>query len=291
MVAWTLPAELVAWITALAGLLHARLAGRLVPPVRGALFAQGCRTVASWPGAAGLGRDFRLDYYFLGGLGRKAESVASLLLCRAVAVLAPGDRLLFALDDAPTKRAGRRVEGAGIRHNPTPGPAGQHFLSGHVRVTIAWVLRHPLWGAIGLPLQERDGWVAYFCTDPRATVAQGLEAVADRSAIEQDFHDLKEVHGLGQQQVRRYGANVAVYHLNLWLHTLIELWAWGQPPARRSDRRDRPWDARPRRPSHADRRNALRRACLRTEIRKAGLRSPLSRKIQTLMHGLIKRVT
>ena len=35
---------------------------------------------------------------------------------------------LFALDDSPTKRSEPRVEGAGIHHNPTPGPAAQKFL-------------------------------------------------------------------------------------------------------------------------------------------------------------------
>src|SRR5262249_5327283 len=46
-------------------------------------------------------------------------------------------------------------------------------------------------------LREADGWVAFFCTDPHATVAQILEAVADRAVIEQDFHDVKEVHEAG----------------------------------------------------------------------------------------------
>src|SRR5439155_1263552 len=82
-----------------------------------------------------------------------------------------------------------------------------------------------------------------------ATVAQVLEAVADRAAIEQNFHDLKEVHGAGQQQVRNYGANVAAYHLNLWLHTLIELWAWPRPHAELCDRTQSPWDDPERRPS------------------------------------------
>lgn len=49
-------------------------------------------------------------------------------------------------------------------------------------------------------VRERDGsWRAYFCTNPHASVAEILEAVADRSAIEQNFHDLKEVHGVGEQ--------------------------------------------------------------------------------------------
>ena len=150
----------------------------------------------------------------------------------------------------------------------------------------------PAGGRIRVVLvREHDGWVAFFSTDPDATPRQILEAVADRSAVEQDFHDLKEVHGAGQQQVRYYWANVAVYHLNLWLHTLIELWAWGKTHGQLCDRRDSPWDRSDRRPSHADRRKALRRWCLQTEIRKAGHRRPLSRKLRVLYRSLLKLVT
>ncbi len=55
-------------------------------------------------------------------------------------------------DDSPTKRFGPKVEGADVHHNPTPGPADQPFLYGHVWVTISLALRHPKWGTIGLPL-------------------------------------------------------------------------------------------------------------------------------------------
>ena len=140
-------------------------------------------------------------------------------------------------------------------------------------------------------VREPDSWVAFFCTDPDASVAQILQAVAHRSAIEQDFHDVKEVHGAGQPQVRHIWANVAVYHLTLWLHTLIELWAWDQPPSKLRDRRASPWDDPERRPSHADRRNALRRACIqRTFSPTIGLAS-LSRKSRALVNGLLKLVT
>ncbi len=61
----------------------------------------------------------------------------------------------MAIDDTPSKRYGPKVEGAGIHHNPTPGPAGAKFVYGQVWVTLAWVVRHPLWGAIGLPLLAR----------------------------------------------------------------------------------------------------------------------------------------
>jgi hypothetical protein len=444
MATWQLPGELVLWITQLSEPLHGRLAWRLLPLMTGMLFARGRRTVASWLRAAGVGNDFRAYYYFLGSLGRNVNYLAGLLLRRAVSVIEPGERLLLALDDTPTKRYGPQVEGAGIHHNPTPGPADQKFLYGHVWVTLAWVVRHPRWGAIGLPLRawlyvrqkqigwlqrqygvtfqtklemgadlvvwaagwlrilgkklwvvadgayakrpflrpvlatgvvvvsrlrkdaalwsvpvaprpgqpkkrgrkpkygtqalslakraghsrgwqtedfvlygktvtktfktflatypvvgglirvvlvhEDEGWVAFFCTDPEAPVGQILEAVADRAAIEQDFHDLKEVHGAGQQQVRHYWANVAVYHLNLWLHTLIELWAWQQSHRQLCDRSDSPWDSPARRPSHADRRNALRRQCLHNEIRASQRRKRLAPKFRTLLRRLLKLV-
>jgi hypothetical protein len=356
MVEWQLPVELTLWITHLSQPLHARLRGRLLPLMLGMLFAQGRRTVASWLRGAALGSDYRRYYYFLGSRGRKTSFVASLFLRRVVSVIVPEERLLFALDDTPTKRFGPQVEGAGIHHNPTPGPADQKFLYGHVWVTVAWVVHHPRWGAIGLPLRallyvrqkqmallqrlygvtfqtklemaaelvewlvtwlrflgkplwvvvdgayagrpflkralavgvvvvsrlrrdaalrsvpvpprpgerkplarpptygkeslslakraghrqgwqtdtfvlygravsktyqtflatwepvgglirvvlvrEEDDWKAFFCTLTTATVEQILEAVADRATIEQDFHDLKEVHGTGKQQVR-----------------------------------------------------------------------------------------
>ena len=38
-----------------------------------------------------------------------------------------------------------------------------------------------------------------------------------------------------------------------------ELWAWDRPDEELVDRSASPWDAEPRRPSHADKRKALRR--------------------------------
>jgi hypothetical protein len=440
MATWQLPAPVALWVAILAEPLHARLARRLLPVLVGMLFARGRRTVTSWLRAAGIGETFPAYYYFLGSLGRKVDLVASALLRLAVTVVTPGERLLLGIDDTPTKRYGPKVQGAGIHHNPTPGPADQQFLYGHVWVTLAWLVRHPRWACIGLPLRaclyvrqkdigklprrtkvkfrtklemaaelivwlaarlrrlgktiwvvvdgaygkrpvlqqakanqvvvvsrlrkdarlydvpkpprqrrpgrprlygspislakrgahprgwqtgefslygqtltktyksfvatyppaggairvvivrETDGWVAFFATDPNATIAQVLEAVADRAALEQDFHDLKEVHGAGQQQVRNYWANVAVYHLNLWLHTLIELWAWARPQAELCDRSHSPWDDPERRPSHADRRNALRRSCLQLEFSAARLRHRLSRKLRRLFTGLLRMV-
>lgn len=442
MANWTLPAEVALSITDLAFLLHATNAWRLKRLVVGMLFARGRLTVSTWLRAGELGDDYRAYYYLLGSLGRKVKWLAAALLRRVLYVVAPGDRLLFAIDDTLTKRYGPHVEGAGIHHNPTPGPADQRFAYGHVWVTLALVVRHPLWGTIGLPLlaflyvrqmnltgiapwyrvkfqtkleqaaalvewlmvwlenlgktvwvvadgayakapflkraikagvvvvsrlrkdaalwsvppvvpagqrrrgaprkygaerlhlakraghargwehgtftlygqeqqvcyktflatyqpagglirvvivrQERRVWRAYFCTDANATVAAILEAVADRSAIEQNFHDLKEVHGAGQQQLRNYWANIAAYHLVMWLHTLIELWAWNKRHKDLVNRRASPWDDATRRPSHADRRNALRRSCLETDFQREAAAGGFSRKTRRLWARLLK---
>jgi len=52
--------------------------------------------------------------------------------------LAPGlgSRILLAMDDSPTARYGRHVEGAGIHHDPTAGPANGQWLYGHNWVTL-----------------------------------------------------------------------------------------------------------------------------------------------------------
>lgn len=60
-----------------------------------------------------------------------------------------------------------------------------------------------------------------------------MEAFADRAAIEPVFHDVKEVWRSGQQQVRSLWANIAAWHVNLWLHKLVELWAWSGNGCRR----------------------------------------------------------
>ena len=101
----------------------------------------------------------------------------------------------------------------------------------------------------------------------RQSVVEILEAFADRATIEQDFHDVKEVWGSGQQQVRNIWTNLAVYNLNLWMHTLVELWAWDRSArATLSIAATRPGTMPERRPSHANRRKALRQQILRNEL-------------------------
>jgi DDE superfamily endonuclease len=433
------------WIKELANCLDRRVSWRLVPLLTGLLFATGRRTVSSWLRAGNLSNDYQDYYYFLCALGHKVKLLAAVLVRIAVQVIAPDGRILLAIDDTPSKRYGRKVEGAGVHHNPTPGPAGAKFVYGHNWVTLAWVVRHPWWGAIGLPLlaglyvrrkdiaaqqltllrkvafktklvlaaelvswastwlhllgrklwvvtdgayakraflkvakaraivvsrlrkdaalfevpaavppgqrrrgrprkygkkaislakragqrrgwqigifllyghevskryktflatyrpagglirvvlvQEDDNsWRAYLCTEAEATVAEILEAVADRSALEQVFHDVKEVHGVGQAQTRNYWSNVAVYHVQLWWHTLIELWAWHRSADELVDRQLSPWDDVARRPSHADRRNALRRQCLEEEFRAIAPSDSTARKIHKLWRRTVRLV-
>lgn len=436
------PVEVGLWIKSLSSVLHATHAWRLAPLLGGMLFAHGRRTVTSWLRAGELSNDYQNYYYFLSTLGRKVKSLAGVLLQVALRTIPLEQRLLFAIDDTPTKRYGPHVQGAGIHHNPTPGPAEQKFVYGHVWVTLSWVVRHTLWGTIGLPLlaylyvrranmtelprqsrvpfqtkleqaaglvewlaswlkyrgktlwvvvdgayikmpflkralqvgatvigrlrkdaalwsvpavlapgQRRRGrprkygaerislakraghrqgwqrdtftlygaavpvcyktflatykpagglirvvlvredsgaWRAYMSTDVNATVEAILEAVADRSVIEQNFHDLKEVHGVGQQQLRNYWANIGAYHLTMWLHTLIELWAWHRSTKALVDRSASPWDNLKRRPSHADRRNALRRQCLQNDFQRDIAAAGLKRKTRRLWSRLLK---
>jgi hypothetical protein len=151
-----LPALLSAWFCQLATVLDRRSARRLPQLLWGALFARGRRTVTAWFRAAGITSDFRPAYHTLWAAGRRAGDLAARLLggvVRPLLAQAPGDRLLFALDDTPTARYGPCIEGAGIHHNPSPGPAGEKFVYGHVWVTLAWLAHHPAWGTLALPLR------------------------------------------------------------------------------------------------------------------------------------------
>ena len=149
----------------------------------------------------------------------------------------------------------------------------------------------PVGGVIRVVLvREPDRWVAYFSTDPDLSVASILETVADRSALEQVFHDVKEVHGAGQQQLRHVWANVGAWNLIGWWHTLVELWAWDRPQSRSCDRSDSPWDQAERRPSHANRCQELRREAMQEEYSSLPSRAGLRRKIRRFIQRLMRRV-
>src|SRR6266404_4672153 len=106
-------------------------------------------------------------------------------------------RLVFALDDTPTARYGRHVQGAGIHRDPTPAPGGAAWLYGHIWVTLAWLGRHARWDTLALPLvaalyvRQKDvarlpkeyGWVF------RTKLTLAVELLR---------HVLSWVHGLGK---------------------------------------------------------------------------------------------
>jgi hypothetical protein len=417
------------WFSRLASALDPRSAPRLALLFFGAVLARGRRTVTTWIRAAKLSGQFRPCYTAVAAAGKRADRIARRLLTEVVAPLLKGStRLTLALDDTPTQRYGPHVQGAGVHHNPTPGPAGSPYVYGHVFVVLGLLVNHKAWGMIALPLlarlyvrkkdlpgiapkhrpefrtklelavellrwakpwlellklsiwvvadgayakrdflkpaqalgmtvvsrlrkdaalwtvpgpkppgrrgpapiygdrrinlakragqrrgwstgvfdlygektvkryktflatwrpagglirvvlvDEPTGWRAYFCTDPSARVAEILGTVADRFSLEITFRDCKEVVGAGQQQVRFVWASVGAFHVCLWTFTMTEAWAWGRPAEELVDRSESPWDSPLRRPSHADKRRAWRRALLAEEIR-AVLRSGMTER-------------
>jgi DDE superfamily endonuclease len=440
-----LPAFVSACFAAGGSALDKRSAMRLPLLLLGALLAKGRRTVTAWFRAAGITDDFRCYYNTLWAVGRRGPFVAACLFCRVVKpllLMCSSDHLIFAIDDSPTKRYGPCIQGAGLHHNPTRGPAGEKFLYGHLWVTLAWLGQHPFCGVLALPLQalvyiraqdvvdlnkeypeyrwtfrtklelavelvlwllcwlgqtaksiwvvvdggyakrpflrpllergltvfgrlrkdaglrslpsgqrrqgqrgplptygkqsislakragqqrgwqevtctqygrqvtktvkvfpatwepvggailvvlvkEEDGWLAFFCTDVNVSVAAVLETMAARGAIEQTFKDVKEVWGAQQQQLRNVYACIGAFNVNLWMYSLVEVWAWSTDEDVLTDRRASPWDSEPRRPSHADKRKALQREVLQSEIETALAGRPTKGDLRALAQRLL----
>ena len=135
---------------------------------------------------------------------------------------------------------------------------------------------------------DNGGWAAYYCTEPTVSVQDILETIAARWAIEEHFHDVKEVWGAGQQQVRNVWSSIGCWHLTQWMYTLVELCAWQMTAAELVDRSDRPWDNPSRRPSHRDRRRVLARQMLRNEYSTTLPASADAKKMLPFFEQLIK---
>jgi hypothetical protein len=138
--------------------------------------------------------------------------------------------------------------------------------------------------------ESKDCFRAFMCTDLTASAVEIIEAVADRYAIEQNFSDIKEIEGAGQQQVRTLGSNIGTFHLNLWLHSMVELWAWDKSAKVLCDRSDSPWDDVFRRPSHADKCAALRREVLKQTFFVSSDKNHEINKIHKQFYKLLKLV-
>ena len=93
------------WFSRLASALDRRSAARLAWLFLGAVLARGRRTVTSWIRAAGLSAQFQPCYTTVAAAGKKAVAISAQLVAMAIKPLL-GDlsRILFAIDDTPTRR-------------------------------------------------------------------------------------------------------------------------------------------------------------------------------------------
>lgn len=141
-------------VATLSSLLDRRIAFRLAIIIAGMLLADGRRTASAWFVAGGVHDDWDRFYDCLVQVGWRSSQLAVAVLSLIIKKLTPidGSRVLLGIDDSPTARYGKHVEGAGVHHNPTPGPADGKWLYGHNWVCLAWLARHPMWGAIAFPL-------------------------------------------------------------------------------------------------------------------------------------------
>jgi hypothetical protein len=155
MSSWTLPPFLSTRFTRLAHQLDARIRPLFEAILVGIFCSSEIRRTASaWFRAAGIGREFRRAYRVIGSVGRKAEAMATtLLLAVEHSAAAIDEAITLAIDDTPSARYGPHVEGAGLHHNPTPGPSGAAFVYGHSFVTLARIATHPEHGTIALPIR------------------------------------------------------------------------------------------------------------------------------------------
>src|ERR1700752_1270107 len=133
-----------------------RIAFRLACLASGMLLADDRRTASSWFMTAGVQDDWDPFYDCRVSVGRQSQKLATAVLTLVVRKFDPGPegRVLLGVDDSPTQRYGRQIEGAGVHHHPTPGPADGEWLYGHNWVTLAWLARHAPWGVTALALRS-----------------------------------------------------------------------------------------------------------------------------------------
>src|SRR5262249_15458803 len=129
-----LPSLLATAFLNLARWLQRRSAVRLPVLLCGLLFARGRRTVTSSlraagitparsPGPPGIPPAPRPPPPPAAPPGRQPSHMAPSVQSAVRPLRAP-QRLLVGIDDTPPSRYGPCVEGCGIHHNPSPGPAG-----------------------------------------------------------------------------------------------------------------------------------------------------------------------
>jgi hypothetical protein len=212
------------------------------------------------------------------------------------------DAVLYAQLKQPKKRKrgrprkyGKRIKLANVVNNPDGWFKVKAFLYGREETKEVKIFK-ALYKPAGCLVQvlavheSKDCFRAFMCTDLSASARQVLEAVADRYAIEQNFSDLKVIEGTGQQQVRTLNSNIGAFHLNLWLHSTVELWAWNKPSKALCNRSNSPWDDVYRRPSHADKCIALKKEVLKQTFFVSSDKSHEINKIHKQFYKLLKLV-
>lgn len=114
------------------------------------------RTVTAWLQAAQISNDFRQIFYHMPNIGRNSNILFDMMLDEILKklgpVLATSGFIRIVLDDSPTKRYGRKIEGAGYHHNPTPGRTNAKTCFGHSWVVAVLVVSHPLFGEVSFPI-------------------------------------------------------------------------------------------------------------------------------------------
>jgi hypothetical protein len=234
-----LPPFVSALFYALAHGLDRRLQERFPQLLLGVLFARGRRTVTTWIRAADLCDEFRQAYRTVHVAGQHADLLSTRLL-RVAQALGPAGPLTVALDDTPTPRWGPCVEGAGLHHNPNPGPAGEKFVYGHVWVALAVLVQHPTEGPRALPLRSdlyvraRDltpdlkaqqwqfrtklelaakqlQWLHQWTALGTAARAEAIQVVADGAYAKRPL--LRVIRQLGWTLVSRLPRNAALWSL------------------------------------------------------------------------------
>ena len=264
---WIFPDSWQVLVVALYSVLHQRSAWRLSIIIAGIIFANGRKTITSWFRAAGVNQRYKAFYYFIGSIGQKTETITTVLFEIMMNLIYKRNGWFSVNVTLYGQQETKQVKVFKATHRSAGG------------LVLVLIVR-----------EDKDCWRAFMCTNLTATAQQILEAVADHFAIEQNFHDLKEIEGAGQQQVRSYPTNVGVFHLNMWVHTMIELWAWNKPASIICDRSSSPWDDFSRRPSHADRRCSLRREVLKGTFFETFGHDRKTRKIARQFYKLMKLV-
>ena len=130
-------------------------------------------------------------------------------------------------------------------------------------------------------------WVPLMSTNEDQSAKEILESYGVRFGIEEVFKDLKDIWGWGKQELRLLESNEAATVMNMLLFGMVELATWHRTSEELIDRKHYPWDDANRRPSHADRRNFLRRSMLLNEFNAALASQSITNKLKSTLKRLL----